>query len=81
MDKIIKNPINDIRKLRERQSVYFEVFNYQLQTLKNTEKDLLWIMTLKKDIDIYINMASLIRQSNLTNLQLLTNLLVFLVIF
>ena len=51
MDKIIKNPINDIKKLKERQQVYFELFTYQLETLKQTEIDLLWIMTLKKDID------------------------------
>jgi len=51
IDKIIRNPINDIKKLKERQNVYFELFKYQLQTLKDTENDLLWIMTLKKDID------------------------------
>lgn len=51
MDKIIKTPINDIKKLKERQQVYFELFTYQLETLKQTEIDLLWIMTLKKDID------------------------------
>ncbi len=51
IDKIIRNPINDIKKLKERQNVYFELFKYQLQTLKDTENDLLWIMTLKKEID------------------------------
>lgn len=51
IDKIIRNPINDMKKLKERQNVYFELFKYQLQTLKDTENDLLWIMTLKKDID------------------------------
>jgi hypothetical protein len=51
MEKIIKNPINDLNKLLERQKTNYELFNYQLETLKNTEKDLLWIMTLKKEID------------------------------
>jgi len=51
IDKIIKNPINDIDQIIERQKVYYEIFNYQLETLKNNEKDLLWIMTLKKEID------------------------------
>jgi len=51
MEKIIKNPINNLNKLLERQKTNYELFNYQLETLKNTEKDLLWIMTLKKEID------------------------------
>lgn len=51
MNKIIKNPINDIKLLKERQNVNYELFNYQLETLKDTEKDILWIMTLKKEID------------------------------
>ena len=51
IDKIIKNPINNYKLLRERQDVNYEIFNYQLEILKENEKDLLWIMTLKKDID------------------------------
>jgi len=58
IEKLIKNPINDIELLEKRQKVNYELFNYQLETLKNTEKDLLWIMTLKKDIedDMSINL-------------------------
>ena len=51
MDKIIKNPINDINILTARQKTNYEIFNYQLETLKESENDLIWIMTLKKDID------------------------------
>jgi len=51
IDKIIKNPINNIKILLDRQKVNYEIFNYQLEILKNKEKDLLWIMTLKKEID------------------------------
>jgi len=51
MDKIIKNPINDLNVLLERQKINYEIFNYQLEILKNCENDLIWIMTLKKDID------------------------------
>ena len=51
IDKIIKNPINNHKLLLERQNVNYEMFNYQLEILKEKEKDLLWIMTLKKDID------------------------------
>jgi DNA mismatch repair ATPase MutS len=58
MDKFIKNPIYDINLLIKRQEVNYELFNYQLETLKNNEKDILWIMTLKKDIedDMSINL-------------------------
>jgi len=58
MDKIIKNPINDKDLLIKRQQTYYEIFNYQLQTLKEHEKDILWIMNLKKDIedDMSINL-------------------------
>jgi hypothetical protein len=58
MDKIIKNPTNDKDLLLKRQETYYEIFNYQLQTLKDHEKDILWIMNLKKDIedDMSINL-------------------------
>jgi len=58
MDKFIKNPINDVNILLKRQNVNYELFNYQLESLKNNEKDILWIMTLKKDIedDMSINL-------------------------
>lgn len=51
INKILKNPINDITLLQERQNVNYEILNYQLEILKNTEKEILWIMTLKKEID------------------------------
>jgi len=51
IEKIIKNPINDKKKLLERQKVNYQIPKYQLDILKNTEKDLLWIMTLKEEID------------------------------
>jgi len=48
---IIKNPIINKELLLKRQNINFEIFNYQLNVLKNNEKDILWIMTLKKEID------------------------------
>jgi len=58
MEKIIKNPINDIELLKKRQNINFELFNYQLEILKENEKEVLWIMNLKKDIedDMSINL-------------------------
>lgn len=58
IDKLIKNPINDINLLKDRQDVNYELFNYQLETLKKNEKEILWIMTLKKEIedDMSINL-------------------------
>lgn len=70
MDKLIKNPINDINHLKNRQEVNYELFNYQLETLKKNEKEILWIMTLKKEIedDMSINLlylsTSIINQLN-----------------
>ena len=51
IDKIIKTPINDKQLLIERQKSNYEFLNYQKEILKNNEKDLLWIMTLKDEID------------------------------
>ena len=51
MDKIIKTPINDKQLLIQRQKSNYEFRNYQNEILKNNEKDLLWIMTLKDEID------------------------------
>jgi hypothetical protein len=51
IEKIVKNPINDKKILLQRQSVNYQIPQYQLEILKNTEKDLLWIMTLKEEID------------------------------
>jgi|688.fasta_scaffold18184_13 hypothetical protein len=50
-NKIIKNPINDKELLLQRQNANFEISKFKLDILKKTEKDLLWIMTLKEDID------------------------------
>ena len=51
IDKIIKTPINDKELLIQRQKSNYELLNYQQEILKNNEKDLLWIMTLKDEID------------------------------
>jgi DNA mismatch repair ATPase MutS len=51
MDKIIKTPINDKKLLIQRQKSNYELLKYQQEILKNNEKDLLWIMTLKDEID------------------------------
>lgn len=58
IDKIIKNPIKNKKLLLARQNVNYSILNYQLETLKSTEKDLLWIMTLKTEIedDMTINL-------------------------
>lgn len=51
IEKLIKTPINDKKILINRQKINYIIPNYQLDILKNTEKELLWIMTLKKEID------------------------------
>jgi len=51
IDKLIKTPINDINLLKNRQQTTFKLLNYQKEILKKNEKDLLWIMTLKEEID------------------------------
>ena len=51
IDKLIKTPINDKELLKSRQQTTFKLLNYQKEILKNNEKDLLWIMTLKEEID------------------------------
>ena len=51
INKIIKTPINDKELLIQRQKSNYELLNYQQEILKNNEKDLLWIMTLKDEID------------------------------
>jgi len=58
IDKIIKNPINNNSLLLERQKTNFNISSYHLNILKTTEKDLLWIMNLKEDIedDMSINL-------------------------
>jgi len=51
IDKLIKTPINDKKLLLNRQKSNYIIPKYQLETLKNNENELLWIMTLKKEID------------------------------
>jgi hypothetical protein len=51
IDKIIKTPINNKDLLIQRQKANYQLRNYQREILKNNEKDLLWIMTLKDEID------------------------------
>jgi len=58
IEKIIKTPINDKQLLLNRQKANFKFLKSQLEILKKTEKDLLWIMTLKEEIndDLSINL-------------------------
>lgn len=51
INHLIKNPINDKELLINRQKTYYEIFDYNLKILKDNEKDLLWILNLKKEID------------------------------
>ena len=51
MNNIIKNPINNHNLLLKRQKISINIPNYQCKILKEKEKDLLWIMTLKQEID------------------------------
>lgn len=51
INHLIKNPINDKELLLKRQKTSFEFLKYHLQILKENEKDLLWILNLKKEID------------------------------
>jgi DNA mismatch repair ATPase MutS len=51
INHLIKNPINNKEKLINRQKKSFEILNYQLKILKENEKDILWILNLKKEID------------------------------
>jgi len=48
---LIRNPINNKEILLHRQKSSFQIINYHLQILKENEKDLLWILNLKKEID------------------------------
>ena len=51
INHLIKNPINNKQLLIDRQKVSFEILDYHLKILKDNEKDLLWILNLKKEID------------------------------
>jgi hypothetical protein len=51
IDKLIKTPINNKTLLENRQKTNFKLLDYHREILKNHEKDLLWIMTLKEEID------------------------------
>jgi len=51
INHLIKNPINDKKLLIDRQNISFEILDYHLKFLKENEKDLLWILNLKKEID------------------------------
>lgn len=51
IDKLIKTPINDKDLLLKRQKSNYIIPKYQLEILKKCEIELLWIMTLKKEID------------------------------
>jgi predicted ATPase len=51
INHLIKNPINNKEILINRQKNSFEIHDYHLKILKENEKDLLWILNLKKEID------------------------------
>jgi predicted ATPase len=51
INHLIKNPINNKEILVNRQKNSFEIHDYHLKILKENEKDLLWILNLKKEID------------------------------
>ena len=51
INHLIKNPINNKKLLIDSQNISFEILDYHLKILKEIEKDLLWILNLKKEID------------------------------
>ena len=51
MNHLIRNPINNKELLINRQKTSFEILDYHLKILKENEKDLLWILNLKKEIE------------------------------
>jgi predicted ATPase len=51
INHLIRNPINNKKLLIDRQNISFEILDYHLKILKENEKDLLWILNLKKEID------------------------------
>jgi predicted ATPase len=67
IDKIIKTPINNKELLLQRQKSNYELLNYQREILKNNEKDLLWIMTLKDEIDDDLSINLLFPSTYLIN--------------
>jgi len=58
IEKILKMPINDKELLLARQKISYIINNSSKEILKNNEKDLLWIMTLDKELkeDLTINL-------------------------
>lgn len=58
IEKILKMPISDKELLLERQKISYIINNSIKEILKNNEKDLLWIMTLDKELkeDLTINL-------------------------
>ena len=58
IEKILKMPINNKKLLLERQKINYIINNTSKEILKNNEKDLLWIMTLDKELkeDLTINL-------------------------
>jgi predicted ATPase len=67
IDKLIKTPINDKNLLINRQKINYKIPKSQLEILKNTEKDLLWIMTLKEEIDEDLSINLLFPSSYIIN--------------
>ena len=67
IEKLIKTPINDKTILNNRQKSNYIIPKYQLEILKNCETELLWIMTLKKEIDEDISINLLYPSTILIN--------------
>jgi len=67
IDKIIKNPIRNKELLIQRQKTSYDIFKYQLEILKEKEKDILWIMTLKEEIDDDMSMNLLFPSTYIIN--------------
>jgi len=67
IEKLIKTPINDKTILNNRQKANYIIPKYQLEILKNCETELLWIMTLKKEIDEDISINLLYPSTILIN--------------
>ena len=58
IEKILKSPINNKELLLKRQKINYIINNSYKEILKNNENDLLWIMTLDKELkeDLTINL-------------------------
>lgn len=68
LNHIIKNPINDINILRERQETSIELSQTSIDLLKKYEENVLWIYTLNDEIDKDLSINLLYPSTYLINL-------------